>query len=420
MRYCDVLRVKAEFPINLWPNGVQAYHRWIHDALRQNLPYDVFARKLLTTSGSNFRVPPVNFYRAIQSEEPLEIARAVALTFLGMRMEDWSPQEIKDFSQLFSRISFKSTAEWKECIVGMKPDPFEPTRVRMLDGAEVVMNPATDPRQTCADWLLQEKNPFFARHGVNRIWFWVMGRGLIEPVDDVRKNSRPVNPELLEYLVREFKTAKYDVKHLLRLMFTSRTYGASTVHTDYSRAEKHFAVYSLRSLDAEIIIDALHDIFGPEGPKERYKSEIPEPFTFIPSWQRAVMLADASITSPFLETFGRPSRDSGFLAERRNQPTKAQRLFLLNSSRIQRMINQSPTIKEILAKYQKRKNPLKFMLEDVYLRILSRFPTPDEVKRLQETMRRQRQAKDVPMADRFKRQDLLWVLINSKEFLFRH
>ena len=121
MKWCDVLRVKAEFPINLWPNAVQAYHHWIWGAMRQNMPYDKFARALLTSSGSNFRVAPVNFYRGIQGREPSAIAGAVALTFMGTRLEGWPAERREGFSAFFSRIAFKGTAEWKEEIVHLDP-----------------------------------------------------------------------------------------------------------------------------------------------------------------------------------------------------------------------------------------------------------------------------------------------------------
>ncbi len=121
MKWCDLLRVKAEFPINLWPNAVQAYHRWIRTSIKENLPYDRFVRELLTSSGSNFRVPPVNFYRAVQNREPADIARVVARTFMGARVESWPRDRVAGMEGLFSRVGYKSTAEWKEEIVFFDP-----------------------------------------------------------------------------------------------------------------------------------------------------------------------------------------------------------------------------------------------------------------------------------------------------------
>ncbi|MFC1792651.1 DUF1549 domain-containing protein, partial [Planctomycetota bacterium] len=126
LKWCDLLRVKAEFPINMWPNAVQAYHRWIHDCLRDNMPYDKYARELLTSSGSNFRVPQVNFYRAIQGQESSAIAGAVALTFMGVRLENWPEVRRSDMEAFFSRVAYKQTAEWKEEIVYLDPAQTEP------------------------------------------------------------------------------------------------------------------------------------------------------------------------------------------------------------------------------------------------------------------------------------------------------
>ncbi|MFQ5809728.1 MAG: DUF1549 domain-containing protein, partial [Armatimonadota bacterium] len=162
LKWCDVLRVKAEFPINLWPNGVQAYHHWIRDAVRDNKPYDEFARELLTSSGSNFRVPPVNFYRAIQGHEPSAIAEAVALTFMGARLESWPEDRRAGMEALFSRVAYKETAEWKEEIVHLDPAATEPLDAVLPDGTTVRIEPGEDPREAFAEWLITPDNPWFA------------------------------------------------------------------------------------------------------------------------------------------------------------------------------------------------------------------------------------------------------------------
>ncbi|MBN2129110.1 MAG: DUF1549 domain-containing protein, partial [Sedimentisphaerales bacterium] len=146
LKWCDLLRVKAEFPINLWPNAVQAYHRWIHDALATNMPYDQFARALLTSSGSNFRVAPVNFYRAVQGQEPSSITAAVGLTLMGTRVESWPESRRTGMEAFFSRVAFKKTAEWKEEIVYLDPTATEPLRAVFPDGVAVEVAPGQDPR----------------------------------------------------------------------------------------------------------------------------------------------------------------------------------------------------------------------------------------------------------------------------------
>ena len=295
-------------------------------ALRENKPYDAFVRELLTSSGSNFRVPPVNFYRAIQGHEPAAIAEAVALTWMGTRFEHWPEAQRDGMAAFFSRIAYKPTAEWKEEIVCLDPAPADALEAVFPGGVAVTIPPATDPRQVFADWLITDDNPWFARNIVNRIWAWLLGRGIIHEPDDLRPDNPPVNPELLAYLEKELATAHYDLRHLYRLILNSSTYQQSSIpQTDQPDAESLFAQYAVRRLDAEVLIDALTAIFGGG---EGYSSPIPEPFTFIPDTQRTIALADGSITSAFLEMFGRPARDTGYESERNNQPTDAQRLHL--------------------------------------------------------------------------------------------
>jgi hypothetical protein len=145
LKWCDLLRVKAEFPINLWPNAVQAYHHWIHDAIKRNMPYDRFARELLTASGSNFRVPQVNFYRAVQERTPSAITSSVMLTFMGIRLETLSQKQQHEMETFFSRIAFKETAEWKEEIVFLDPSITDSLNVVFLDGNTSKIKPEQDP-----------------------------------------------------------------------------------------------------------------------------------------------------------------------------------------------------------------------------------------------------------------------------------
>ena len=167
MRWSDLLRVKSEFPINLWPNAVQAYHRWIRASIRDNVPYDRFARDLLTASGSNFRVPPVNFYRAVQGRDPQAIAAAVALTFMGTRAEGWPKERLAGMAVFFSSIGYKPTGEWKEEIVFFDRDKTPAAsgapRAVFPDGTPARLAPGQDPRAVFAAWLVAPENPWFAR-----------------------------------------------------------------------------------------------------------------------------------------------------------------------------------------------------------------------------------------------------------------
>jgi hypothetical protein len=409
MKWSDLLRVKAEFPINLWPNAAQAYHRWLRTAIRENKPYDQFVRELLTSSGSNFRVPQVNFYRALQSREPPALAQAVALTFLGERAENWPKDRLAGMAVFFAQVGYKETAEWKEEIIFFDPSkPRTQAEGTLPDGAKLALPPGRDPREVFADWLLKPDNPCLARNIVNRVWSWLLGRGVVHEPDDFRPDNPPSNPELLAYLERELVGAKYDLKHVFRLILNSSTYQlASIPKSDKPAAAANFAHYPIRRLEAEVLIDALNQITGTT---EKYTSAIPEPFTFIPEDQRSIALPDGSISSSFLELFGRPPRDTGLESERSNRPTAAQRLHLLNSSHVQRKIEQSPKLQKLA---QAKALPRE-IADGVYLTILSRYPTDAELRTVGDY------ARSGNVKGRDVLADLAWALINSTEFLYRH
>jgi hypothetical protein len=415
LKWCDLLRVKAEFPINLWPNAVQAYHRWVRDSLRENRPYDQFARELLTSSGSNFRVPPVNLYRAIQgrdapaTDRARSVAEAVALTFMGTRLDTMPPARRSGLAAFFLRLAYKPTAEWKEEIVCLDPAPAAAVDAGFPDGTKVRIAPGDDPRVVFADWLVTPTNPWFARNIVNRVWFWLLGRGVIHEPDDIRPDNPPSNPELLTCLEKELVKAHWDLRQVYRLILNSRTYQQSSIpRSDRPEADALFAHYLVRRLHAEVLVDALSWIGGTG---EGYSSAIPEPFTYIPEGQRTIALADGSITSPFLQMFGRPPRDTGLESERNNQPSDAQRLYWLNSSDVQRQIERSRRLGRLILGARGNRADL---IRWTYLTLLSRNPTPAELAAAEAHFQTNglgpKQAAD----------DLAWALINTKEFLYRH
>ncbi len=428
MKWGDILRIKAEFPVNLWPNAAQAYHRWVRASITENKPYDRFARELLTSSGSNFRVGPVNFYRAIQNRTPEGIASTVALTLMGTRTDAWPQDRLEGMTAFFSQIGYKSTREWKEESVFWDPLSTSamgtntataggvitnkpPETGVFPDGRKVKLAPDRDPREIFADWLITPENPWFTRNIVNRMWSWLMGRGIIHEPDDIRDDNPPVNPALLAYLEKEMVAGHYDMKRLFRLILNSRTYQSSSVpQGDVLATETHFGTYGLRRLDAEVLIDAINQITGSS---DLYTSAIPEPFTYIPADQPAIAIADGSITSPFLTLFGRSARATGMENERINKVLPGQWLHLLNSSHIQRKIEQGPKLKAILE--SGRKTPE--IMEELYLTVLSRYPTTNEVRLAQEYGKPGKPGR--PKA-RDEWIDITWVLINSTEFLYRH
>jgi hypothetical protein len=414
LRWGDILRIKSEFPINLWPNAVQAYHRWVHQALRENMSWDRFARALLTASGSNFRDPPVNFYRAVAARDPASLAKTAALTFLGTRLESWPEEAQADLAAFFSRVAYKRTLEWKEEIVSSNPLAAGELRVRLPHGRTVVVSEAADPRTVFADWLTAPENPWFARALVNRVWYWLLGTGITEPADAIpwggggRPADAGAGEGVMRVLEQEFRSSGCDVRSLLSLILTSRTYQqASEMLPKETPAELAFARYSIRRLDAEILADALTWLGG-VGPA--YSSPIPEPFTYVPDSQPTIALSDGSITSPFLVRFGRPSRDTGLLSERNNQPSEEQALYLLNSTEVRKRIEASPVLRPI---YNMPKAQRTEQVRRIYFVLLDRLPRAEELELVAAYAAK---TGDGSQAAR----DLAWALINSKEFLYRH
>jgi hypothetical protein len=415
MKWSDLLRLKAEFPINLWPNAAQAYHRWVRTAIRDNLPFDRFARELLTSSGSNFRVPQVNFYRAMQDREPNGVAQAVALTFMGVRADKWPKARLDAMGLFFSQIGSKSTSEWKEEILFYDPartnasgKPFDLSRATFPDGKKPQLTPGKDPREVFVDWLVAPNNEWFTRNIANRVWSWLLGRGIIHEPDDIRPDNPPSNPELLAYLQKELIAAHYELKHLFRMILNSNVYQLSSIPRDKSaQGDACFSHYAVRRLEAEVLIDALCQITGSS---ETYTSAIPEPFTYIPKSVRSICLPDGSISSPFLELFGRPPRDTGLESERNNRPSAAQRLHLLNSSHVQAKLEQSALLQRVL----RSKGSARDAVEEVYLTILSRQPLEQEWSTLSAYANSSNLKSREPLVD------LAWALINSSEFLYRH
>jgi len=412
MKWGDVLRVKAEFPIKLWPNAVQAYHRWIHTSVRENKPLHIFTRQLLLANGSNFREGEVNFYRAMQDRSPQGVAATVALTFMGERADKWPKKKLEAMAGFFAQVAYKATAEWKEEIVYFDPtaDKEGITKHAIFpDGTPAnIKTGLDDPRAVFSEWLLQPTNPWFSRSMANRIWSWLMGRGIVHEPDDFRADNPPSNPALLAFLEKEFAASKCDMRRLFRVILNSQTFQLSSIPAqDTPEAAAQFAHYPMRRLEAEVLVDALNQITAT---KETYSSPIPEPFTFIPENVRGIALADGSITSTFLELFGRPPRDTGFESERNLSTSPAQRLHLLNSSHVLGKIKACPLVADADA----GDHDLNKLADKIYLTLLSRTPTADEIAALKAHMT------SSYSSGRELAADIVWALINQPEFYFNH
>ena len=320
MRYCDILRVKSEYPINLWPNAVYVYYRRIRQSIIDDEPWPEFARALFCARGSNFRIPEVNFLRASAQHSPEAISEAATMTFLM----DPTPK----YSYYFSRVGFKSTKEWKEEIVYLKDGPEDAVPEGFMDELE---------------GPLKAK---FVATPVKRVYFWLFG--------DWPRQGR------LDELVGIYRKNNCKLKPLLRHICLSSEYKAGPLR----------GKFPARRLDAEVLDDA---ICGITGASHAFSSLAPEPYTFIPPHRKAVMLEDGSITSAFLMLFGRPARDTGAMEERKNEITEKQRLYLYNSGSLWRALGRFAREDKLCAMSHAQQ------VDELFMRFLSRPPSKEEI-----------------------------------------
>ena len=410
LRLGDILRIKAEFPINLWPNAAQAYTRFIRKSLSDGLGWDEMARRMLSSSGSNFRVGEVNFLRAMQSRTPESTASCVALTFMCARYDKIPEERRKALASFFSRVGYKSTKEWKEEIVFDDPSKRAPFVSVFPDGSAAVFSADMSVRAGFAEWLTKRGNPYFSKAFANRIWTWIFGTPIVSPVDDMFfSGNRPVSARLLETLAEKFERSGFDIRGLIRTIVLSEAYSQSFIPEPSNNPEaaaKNFAVYPVRRLDAEILIDTVCSITGTT---EIYSSTTPEPYTTMPDYSAAADLPDGSVTTSFLELFGKSPRDTGYADERVNAPSASQKLHMLNSSQILRKISYSKFSRRFFVM------PYKKGVYSLYTNILSRRPTSAELKAFEQYK---------PEGKQFRQWeamiDTMWALFNSDEFSNRH
>ena len=388
-------------------------------ALRENKPIDEFVREIITAEGSTYTDGPANYYRI--GNNPADWAETTAQIFLGVRMqcarchhhpfEKWTQDDYYGMSAFFVRLGTKRGQDFGlfggENVVflrasGEMTDPRKGGKLgpHPLDGP--VMDDPLDRRRRLADWMTAKDNPFFARNLVNRVWSYLMGRGLVEPVDDMRTTNPPTNPQLLEALAANFAEHHFDFRQLLRTIMNSRAYQLSSHMVSGNSADTlnvYFARYMVKRLTAEQLADAL-DLAT--GTREKYQG--------LPRGTKAVQLPDPLVRSFLLDVFGRPPRQVACECERGRQPNIAQALHLLNSAFLNQKIGAPGGRVEILAS---KNRPPKAAIEELYLATLSRPPTVQELEKARLWIVAASSAKEGL-------QDLLWTLLNSREFLFNH
>jgi len=329
--------------------------------------------------------------------------------------QDWTQDDSLGMAAFFSKVAIKGTQEWKEEIVWFNADgglwnqrTKQLVKPKPLGAPVVEVVGEEDPRVKFADWLTSPENPWFARNVVNRIWFWLLGRGIVHDPDDLRPTNPPENPELLEYLQQELVGHKFDLKHVFRLVLNSRVYQLSSQPNQWNEKDvSHFSHYRARRLSAEQILDAVCEVAGHA---EVYASWIPVPNLRLPAGHRAIQLPDGDIDSPILELFGRPSRDSAYEAERNCEASPRQAMFLVSSDHLQWKIASGQRIKKWLE--AKKTDPE--IVEEIYLAALSRLPKDDEKQKAVDYLAARKDRRNQAL------EDLVWTILNTTEFMVNH
>ncbi|MBM3796549.1 MAG: DUF1553 domain-containing protein [Acidobacteria bacterium] len=413
VKWSDLLQVNRA---KLGDKGVWAFREWIRESLGANRPYDQMVRELLTARGSTFKNPPANFFRF--TREPKVAMETTTQLFLGVRMvcaqchdhpfEQWTQNQYYNLSAFFGQLAVKTGEDSDEEVIYDKREEFEihhPKDNRVMPAKFLFPVQQTDfreaeLRESLADWVTSKSNPLFAKSMANRMWSYFMGRGIIDPVDDIRASNPPSNPALLDALTQDFAARHYDLKHLIRTIVNSRSYQLSYKATASGEGDEiNFSHALPRRLSAEQLFDGVYLAAGVR-PK----------LANVPTDSLAQDLPDPSIAKGgFLDVFGRPERQTSCECERRADVSLVQALNLLNGSTISDAIAapEGRIARLVLAGASDRK-----LVEEIYLAALNRQPEGNELDLALTYLGK-------PGAGRAERaQDLMWALLNSNAFLF--
>ena len=420
LKWSDVFRSTRK---TIQIKGTHVFQKWLHNHIDQNTGFDKIVYEVITSGGSTFSNPAANYYRV--SRDPTSLAETTAQLFFGIRMqcakchnhpfERWTQDDYYSMAAFFNRVKYRS-------------DPVETGDPKKKDGAEYVYveragelnNPRTgkvmapkfmggaipaiapgkDRRESLGKWMSQGDNPFVPKSIANRIWFHLMGKGIVDPVDDFRDSNPSANDDLLDALAKDFVAKKFDAKHLIRTIMNSRTYQLSAQTNEFNKDDnKYFSHAVTKLLTAEQLFDALC-----------YVTEVPENFAGMPLGTRAVQLPDGEVNHPLLKTFGQPARELACECEREGDSNLAQALQLINGPAVNdRLRNPTNRIGKLIT----AKKADKEILNELFLTTLSRRPNETEESAMLGHVS--------AAADRRRAwEDVHWALINSKEFLFRH
>ncbi|HEY3901313.1 MAG TPA: DUF1549 and DUF1553 domain-containing protein [Chthoniobacter sp.] len=390
------------------------YYTWLHDQIEQNVPLNEMARQLISASGSNLENPAVNYYQL--ETDPLKLAENCAQSFLGIRVQcsqchnhpfdRWTMEDYRGFVAFFTQIGRKVGEDPREKIIfnsgagesrSLVDSHVVPPKFLGGDTPDCT---GKDRRQVLADWVASPENPYFPQHIANLVWAQYMGRGIVEPVDDVRISNPASNPELLDALAKKIVADNYDLRQIVRDICNSRAYQTATRANETNQLDdRNFAKATIRRMRAEVMLDCISQVTD-TGDKEKFRG--------LPLGARSVQIADGNTTSYFLTTFGRKDRQTVCSREEVG-PTLSQALHLLNGTTIEDKITQGGVIKKLM---DANRTPREIATE-LYLRCFGRTPTETELVKLEKywgVTETQPQAYT----------DIFWALLNAKEFMFNH
>ncbi len=417
-KWCDVLRIKRRGQKDRLP-GTIAFHRWLRGAIATNIPFDQIVREIITASGDVSVNPPAQWYAEVRYLD--RYVDDMSQVFLGIRIgcarchhhpfEKFSQQDYYGLAAFFARVDrkggagvaerraneavfVKPTGEVKHPLTGKVVAPCG------LGAQPLKIAPYQDARHDLVDWMAGESNPYFARAFVNRMWAHFFGCGLVDPLDDLRETNPATNEALLDELAAEFTKTHFDMKHVIRLIACSTTYQLASLPNDHNLEEtqNHSRFYPQR-ITAEVLLDAIDQV-----------TQVSTAYGGLPAGTRALQLPDEGYSNDFLRLFGRPPRESACECERSAEPSLSQSLFVMNNSFFLGKVTSS---KGFAARLAADKRSHEEKIQELFQTVLTRAPLPYEIDESLKYIAAEADARKAYG-------NLLWALINTKEFLYIH
>jgi hypothetical protein len=411
MKWADLLMIKSKPEVSY--KATYLYYNWLINQIASNVPIDKIVRDLLMATGGTFQNPATNFYQVEQDR--LKLSENVAQVFMGIRtqcaqchnhpFDRWTMDDYYGFAAFFSQVGRKQSEDYRQILVfnafgGEVNHPVGGAVVKpKFLGGPVPDTNGKDRRAVLADWITSNDNPYFAKSVANRIWAHFTGVGIVDPVDDFRASNPPSNPELLDALAAKLIEYKYDIKQLVRDICNSETYQRTTSPLpDNEQDLRNYSHATVRRVPSENLLDCISQVTSTK-----------EKFQGLPVGARAVQIADGSTSNYFLTTFGRSARTTVCADEATTDPSLSQALHLINGNAVSGKINQGGLLKQ----WKEQGLPPEGIIDRIYLRCLSRFPTQAEKSRLLQLVEESGNP-DVGLHDVF------WAVLNSREFIFNH